>query len=163
MTNKTNKARIKYSEAIVNVIVGVLEQGGSNLEAANAVGMDRNTLYLWRNKYPEFKARIEAAKAVFTAGKAEEVLDKLDECKSLAESYVLRLFKGEVVHTKTRVDGKGGVIFKDTEIVLPSDRLLERFLQLGSAEKEFTLNIGLAQPDDDLDDFEFSELSEPED
>ncbi|MEA5447601.1 hypothetical protein VB780_03405 [Leptolyngbya sp. CCNP1308] len=160
MSQPKPRARIKYSEAVVNLIVGVLERGGTNLDAANAAGMDRNTFYLWSKKHPEFKARIEAAKAGYVQSQTTAVLDTLEECRSLAEAYVLKVFKGEIQRVKTRTDATGVVIFKDTETVLPSDRMVERFLQLNSGEQQFNLTIGLAEPDDDYDDDEFSE---PED
>jgi transposase-like protein len=164
MSQLNPKARARYSEAIVNIIVDVLERGGTDNDAAEAAGVNRNTFYAWKKKYPEFKAKLEAAKAGFVADRTEEVLNRLDECRSLAEAYVLKVFRGEVQRVKTRTDSQGVVIFKDCETVLPSDRMVERFLNLGAGEQTFNLNIGLAEPlDDELEDYEFAELSEPED
>ncbi len=152
MSQSKSRARIKYSEAVVNLIIGVLERGGTDSDAADAAGMNRNTFYLWRKRYPEFKARIEAAKAGYVQSQTTAVLDTLEECRTLAEQHVLKLFKGEVEKVKTRVDGTGAVIFRDIETVLPSDRMVERFLQLGVGEQQFNLTIGLADPGDDYDD-----------
>jgi transposase-like protein len=164
MSHQTSKPRVRYTPDVVDTIIHVLEMGGTDSDAATAAGVNRNTFYLWRKKHPEFKERIEAAKAGVNQSAAAAVLDKLEQCRSLAEDYILRVFRGEIERVKTRVDRTGAVIFRESEVVLPSDRMVERFLNLGAGEQTFNLNIGLAEPlDDELEDYEFSELSEPED
>ncbi|MBE9113784.1 hypothetical protein IQ273_30910 [Nodosilinea sp. LEGE 07298] len=150
-TPKANptKRKVRYCQKVADLIVEVIGNGGTDSDVAAAVGIERSTLYRWIKSHPELQARVDAIRNGLDETHAEAVLDQLAECRVLAESYTLKLFKGEIQRVKTRTDGTGAVIFKDSEVVLPSDRLVERFLQLQSAEQHFKLSIDLAEPFDD--------------
>ena len=150
-----NGKRIRYSEKAVEVLLTAFEKGATDQHAAEAVGIDRSTVYKWFKVHPGLKGKVEVAKQKFEDDQAAAALSDLEECQQLAKSYTLRLLRGEITKTKTRYNGIGRIEFKDVEEVNPSDRLLERFLHLSDGDQSFNLTIGLAEPE--------IENSEPED
>ena len=60
-TNKVGRPSI-YSEEIVKKLESVYQLGVSDEIACNYAGISKETLYTWRDKYPELVDRLDGAK-----------------------------------------------------------------------------------------------------
>ncbi len=141
--------RQKFNEENIDALIRAFELGANDKEACDAIAITPSCLYQWMRKYPDLKERCEEAKKKSLADSSTQALSTLEECKDLAESYVLRLLKGQVFKTKTRKDGSGAVIWEETEQVHPSDRILERFLPKPEGD-DFTFNVTFGSAEEGL-------------
>lgn len=147
--------RNRYNKTTHDAIVSIYKSGGNDSDAVKGLGISLATLYNWQRSHPELKNDIDSAKSDRVKLRAEQALDQLKECEDLAKLYVLRLLRGEVYKTKTRTDGNGAIIFEEKEQVLPSERVLDRFLPRLQNDDDitFTLNIGSTEEtDQEIDD-----------
>jgi len=53
----------KYTPERVDAICRLIAEGNYSEVAAQACGITKGTFYVWRNKYPEFRERIDEARA----------------------------------------------------------------------------------------------------
>lgn len=145
MANK----RDKYCDKTVDTLLRLFEAGANDEEAAKAVGITTSTLYSWYRKYKGLKEKVLEAKDKSEYKAAENLINKLEECRTLAEIYVWKLLKGEITKTKTKKDGSGKVIYTETEQIHPSERILERFLpKVEGEDTTFIINFGAAEEED---------------
>ena len=64
----------KHTEAAEAQVALLVQRGMPKAAAARAIGISRVTLYQWRQKYPEFDAKLEEAEATYMQGLIDRAL-----------------------------------------------------------------------------------------
>ena len=70
---------LKYTAEQADLLCAALESGKTLSEHCREVGISRNTVYLWRDAFPEFAVRLARARDI-----GEEVI--AEECLSIANT-----------------------------------------------------------------------------
>lgn len=113
-------AKTKYTPKMVEQLVHDVAEFGIERIAIKNAGINKDTFYEWKRKYPEFTDRIKAAKLKFRENNTNSELGILAiaTMKDMMENGK-KVTKTVEAHTKkvTKLDGAGNVISEElTEI-----------------------------------------------
>lgn len=132
----------KYTEDRVVEIINTIRMGCYEVTAARAHGVSETTFHEWKNKYPDFKERVEQARA-FAETRYVSVVRRAAESDHdwhaaawwLERSYPDRWGRRQRLELAGDPDAPIGISLTEEEVKTVADELRTRVVRLADARR----------------------------